>query len=66
MNVKIISGERIEPFNLSGLEARVTNQLNSMKTDFLSGDEAIRKELTMKVEDISLLKQVREYIVYIS
>jgi hypothetical protein len=33
--------------------------LNSLEGDVLAGDEAIRKEINMKVEDIALLKQVR-------
>jgi hypothetical protein len=33
--------------------------LNSLEADVLAGDEAIRKEINMKVEDIALLKQVR-------
>jgi hypothetical protein len=45
---------------LPALESRLTFQLNSLEADVLAGDEAIRKELAMKVEDINLLKQVRK------
>ncbi len=46
-------------FSIVALESRLTFQLNSLEADVLAGDEAIRKEINMKVEDIALLKQVR-------